>query len=71
MQALKMLLPTAGAVSFLSPAMGLSTFAIGAAVASSLAWAGFDAARKGLSARISTAPLVIVLMIGQCPVFIA
>ncbi|MEO1482423.1 MAG: DMT family transporter [Myxococcota bacterium] len=44
---------------------------IALALASSVAWSSFDAARKSLSARIHTIPLVVLLVFGQCPVFFA
>lgn len=51
--------------------MALTPTAIAAALTSSVSWAGFDAARKGLSVRMETVPLVVWLMLGQIPIFLA
>lgn len=53
------------------PAVSVSLVAFLTIVACALLWAGFDLSRKSLVAKVEPVPLLVVLTLGQAPLFAA
>jgi drug/metabolite transporter (DMT)-like permease len=54
----------------LRAAMSLSLLAIGVSLLCALAWSGFDLGRKALVGKMDPVPLLVLLTVGQTPLFL-